>query len=57
MLAKVLHVVQRAAPLSKEGPEFADRIIGIICIIDGNPVRGATFHQLMLMVASIRCAT
>ena len=43
MLAKVLHVVQRAAPLSKEGPEFTDSIICVIATIDtigSIPVRG-----------------
>ena len=30
----MLNVVQRAAPLSKEGPEFTDSIICIIATID-----------------------
>ena len=41
MLAKVLHVVQRAATLSKEGPEFTDSIICVIATIDTSVAGGS----------------
>ena len=57
MLAKVLHVVQRAAPLSKEGPEFTDSIICVITTIDtigSIPVRGTADNAFSSLPPQLR---
>ena len=48
MLAKVLHIMQRAAPLSSEGPEFSIGTIGSI------PVRGTADNAFSSLPPQLR---